>query len=620
MNTLRPKRISLLVLICLLTGAPGWAQVFGVPDMLDIRSISPDLVTFNGREGDVPAFTSVTSEFLFAPPIDLDAVEAAEDAVTFGTAQLGSGWCFPCDGATMRIHLGTDLALLYGNTEDAVNVYAMSDGEVVFNDPDSSGWGCHIVVRHELSPEEEYPFDVIAEWQDAGGNLLVVRDGELKTADGRLIEAAEPVFPRSSHMERFRPGLERPYRYLYIDYQHIVPLGSTRQACAIDPQVEKGDLLGTIDPAIIPVPHVHIHARYAESTAADGLEAELKAGTAVYKRQDIFRNGELVEDAITRYRVGALDYQGSLPVVNPLRLAYTPQLCSAQSPCIHKVRARPSITQLRIALEGERFSPGEVSVFLGRPDEFEELQVEGTPSVTSIAANLGLAALGQLSGRGAIEVWTEVNGTESNRIPIPFRDVPHHQWYAPYVLGSWRRDVISGLGDSGFFQPARNINFAEFFKMLVLASEIAVRPCIDGENPVPTFGPSFPPYNAAGGAPWFCSYYKTVIAEGWLAPFLALRLENEEIRGMPSDPVLRQEVAFFLARILPPLDIPADPLFPDVDADNRFRTEIGRIRVEGIVQGDREGRFNPTQQIIRAEIVKVLELMFHGNEYPEDRR
>ncbi len=47
-----------------------------------------------------------------------------------------------------------------------------------------------------------------------------------------------------------------------------------------------------------------------------------------------------------------------------------------------------------------------------------------------------------------------------------FDDVEHLSWYEPYVCYGRHRDIVSGDGDSGLFNPGRNVNFAEAAKIL----------------------------------------------------------------------------------------------------------------------------------------------------------
>ncbi len=54
----------------------------------------------------------------------------------------------------------------------------------------------------------------------------------------------------------------------------------------------------------------------------------------------------------------------------------------------------------------------------------------------------------------------------------PFPDVSPEQWFAAYVKKAKDEGVVSGDGDTGNFEGARNVNLAEYLKMLTLAFKV----------------------------------------------------------------------------------------------------------------------------------------------------
>lgn len=50
-----------------------------------------------------------------------------------------------------------------------------------------------------------------------------------------------------------------------------------------------------------------------------------------------------------------------------------------------------------------------------------------------------------------------------------FSDVPHSEWFAPFVSTAKKRGIVSGDGSTGKFLPARVVIKAEFLKMSLLA-------------------------------------------------------------------------------------------------------------------------------------------------------
>jgi hypothetical protein len=54
----------------------------------------------------------------------------------------------------------------------------------------------------------------------------------------------------------------------------------------------------------------------------------------------------------------------------------------------------------------------------------------------------------------------------------PFPDVSTDQWFAGYVKKAKDEGVVSGDGDTGNFEGARNVNLVEYLKMLTLAFKV----------------------------------------------------------------------------------------------------------------------------------------------------
>ena len=53
-----------------------------------------------------------------------------------------------------------------------------------------------------------------------------------------------------------------------------------------------------------------------------------------------------------------------------------------------------------------------------------------------------------------------------------FNDVPTDIWFAPYVTYSANQGIVSGDDTTGLFSPGRNVNKAEFLKMLMLSFDV----------------------------------------------------------------------------------------------------------------------------------------------------
>lgn len=61
---------------------------------------------------------------------------------------------------------------------------------------------------------------------------------------------------------------------------------------------------------------------------------------------------------------------------------------------------------------------------------------------------------------------------ESTAFTQHFPDVNESDWFAPYVTKAKEIGIISGNGSDGTFTPNRQVNLAEFLKMLILTNEL----------------------------------------------------------------------------------------------------------------------------------------------------
>ncbi|PID70362.1 hypothetical protein CSB37_03180 [bacterium DOLZORAL124_38_8] len=65
----------------------------------------------------------------------------------------------------------------------------------------------------------------------------------------------------------------------------------------------------------------------------------------------------------------------------------------------------------------------------------------------------------------------EINANEKSY----FKDVPKNQWFAPFVNVGVQEGIIKGDGTTGLFAPARQVNKAEFIKMLVESFQVDLK-------------------------------------------------------------------------------------------------------------------------------------------------
>jgi len=194
-------------------------------------------------------------------------------------------------------------------------------------------------------------------------------------------------------------------------------------------------------------------------------------------------------------------------------------------------------------------------------------------------------------------VVIEIRNSSNNLIDsfnYPFRDVEAGKWFSTYTTSLWKNSIIDGKGKSCFFAPNDNANLAEFFKMLIESSAKLI------------------PNNDSCGVDddWFCPYKENSSIQKWLNELKQI----DSTRGELSENILRQEVAFFIAKATenPGDSIKNDKGFPDVSSNNKFFPYIMHCKKLGIFTGYPDGNFGPKDPITRAEISKVLYQSFYN--------
>lgn len=122
----------------------------------------------------------------------------------------------------------------------------------------------------------------------------------------------------------------------------------------------------------------------------------------------------------------------------------------------------------------------------------------------------------------------EINDTSDKE----FGDVPKDAWFAPFVYHAANEEIVSGDGDTGLFAPAREVNRAEFLKMVLKSFEIdATAFTYEGINATDL------PEDA-----WFTPTMKFAIK------FEIIPFTNSEAK--PSQPVTRGEAASIIFNTL----------------------------------------------------------------------
>lgn len=193
---------------------------------------------------------------------------------------------------------------------------------------------------------------------------------------------------------------------------------------------------------------------------------------------------------------------------------------------------------------------------------------------------------------GAIGVQVIIDGQT-----VTFIDVPQSAWFAVSVREAAEAGIVNGYKDdrgrlTGMFGPGNSITVAEALKI------------------------------AVGGAGYDEELYGSLVNSGvrnhWASPYVAVAKAEgfEVIRSSTrlDRPATRGEVAALLTSAfnLPTADVPLDSRYRDVHIDTDYAASIHVLSRDGIVSGDTNtqgeliGRFRPTDNINRAEVVKMI--------------
>lgn len=113
---------------------------------------------------------------------------------------------------------------------------------------------------------------------------------------------------------------------------------------------------------------------------------------------------------------------------------------------------------------------------------------------------------------------------------LPFPDTSAREWYSGYVATAFNRSIVNGYPDKTF-RPANTVNRAEFLKMLLTAMEVEVDMSVKRD------------------------VYSDVKRDDWFAPYVAFAKEKNLVnhRGgqfFPEEGMTRAEVSDLIYRII----------------------------------------------------------------------
>ena len=170
-----------------------------------------------------------------------------------------------------------------------------------------------------------------------------------------------------------------------------------------------------------------------------------------------------------------------------------------------------------------------------------------------------------------------------------FYDLAGSEWAQEPILALYYRGVVNGKS-TGVFDPESSVTRAEFVKMIVNALEITADA---GEVA----------FDDVAQSDWFYDVVHTAAACG---------IVNGTGSGFsPNANITREDMAVIIVRAAQyvgvPLEGDADVAFIDAAAISSYAVEaVGKMQVNGIVNGMEDGSFQPQQNATRAQACKML--------------
>ena len=174
-----------------------------------------------------------------------------------------------------------------------------------------------------------------------------------------------------------------------------------------------------------------------------------------------------------------------------------------------------------------------------------------------------------------------------------FTDVDENAWYFDEVKTVYEAGIMEGKSVAEF-DPTANMSRAEFVTVLCRLSDES--------------------YEGKGNSLSFSDTDKNA----WYADYVAWGVKNDMVKGLPGNKfapnqaVSRQEMAVFIDRFISYMNIELkDNSKVDAFGDNNKVADYAKAAVEtmrksGIITGDQNGNFNPTNNASRAEVATVI--------------
>lgn len=180
--------------------------------------------------------------------------------------------------------------------------------------------------------------------------------------------------------------------------------------------------------------------------------------------------------------------------------------------------------------------------------------------------------------------------TQPSNEKVYFKDLSSSHWAYESIMSLIDSNVVSGYSDNTF-RPDSAVSREEFVKMLLLATN-------SYEN-------------------GFNSDFGDVSKDSWFYPYVSCAFEKGIVQGISENKfgsgakITREDTAVMICRALgiESSKVNTD-IFPDFEQISDYaQPAVSTLYERGIVNGDENGYFNPKNNITRAEVSKILDLI-----------
>ena len=184
----------------------------------------------------------------------------------------------------------------------------------------------------------------------------------------------------------------------------------------------------------------------------------------------------------------------------------------------------------------------------------------------------------------------EKNSTEwTVRVVVSsaFTDVNPGDWFYDNVMDAAQNGYVSGMGD-GTFQPKKATTRAEFASMIAKAM-------------------GYTDSDATGE-----TRFTDVDADQWYAGAITYCYDNGIILGYedntfkPTQTITRQEAASILKNAFNLNGSSSDKFPDDAKIANWAKANVYAVKHSGLMKGDADGNFRPTDTMTRAEAASIM--------------